>query len=438
MAKKTTFTPTGIDALKSGKLADGETPGLFVEVLGSGKKAFKFSRRLNPTTVVRGTHGTYPAKSIASAREWARGWNEQIEEGSDPRIVEAEAAQAEADAWTLDKAHIEYMKAVEANDHKVNRKGSKRPLKAATIVEKQAIYNRNVTDIIGSRPLLSVTKNDLVAIIKGLGARAPTQANRTGAELKVFFNWCMSLKAQHHEFGLEVNPAASLGELWYAEEPRERWLDEVELPLFLKALAPEPLIYRRALLLFLLTGVRKNELLMAPSTEYRADVGMWVLPGARTKNHEEHPIVLGDWGRSLMATDTAWIIQSRQRDRNGDPAPFAAGWPKIVERIRARMWESVGIKIEHFHIHDLRRTFRSHIDDLVDEALAERMMNHKLRGLIGRYNRNKRAAAMAAGFRAWDEALAQMARDAGVGEALGVPVITKEAAPQATPALQHA
>lgn len=413
MARVQKLNPTTIDSLKSGKMTDPENPGLTIEVLGSGKKTWKYARRLNVATVVRASLGTYPAKSIAAARTWAREMNDQVEAGIDPR--ETERAKADQDAMTVNDAHLLYMAAVARNEHKTNRKNMNRPLKPRSVIEKQAMYDRNVKPVLGSRPLTGVTQDDLVKIIVDMGSRSKVQANRTAAELKVFFNWTLSLRARAHDFKMKDNPASVLGELRYAENERTRWLDHDELPIFLQALAQEEeLHHRRALLLLLLTGTRKRELVEAPSIEFNN--GLWVLPAARAKNHEEHPMQLGPWGCSLMTTNSKWIIASPKLE----DGPMANGWEKVCLRVENRMSKIAGRTIEHWTLHDLRRTMRSHIDDLVDEAVAERMINHKPGGLVARYNRNKRAAAMADGFAKWEATLAAMAIKAGVGDALGV------------------
>src|SRR5690349_8344276 len=87
MARKSTpLTPAAIDFLCTGKLEDPLTPGLSIEVLGTGKKRWRFRRRLPASTaIVKLSLGLFPAYSIASAREWAGKLNEQIEAGIDPR-----------------------------------------------------------------------------------------------------------------------------------------------------------------------------------------------------------------------------------------------------------------------------------------------------------------------------------------------------------------
>jgi hypothetical protein len=445
MAKKLTFTPTGFDSLKAGKLADAENPGLFLEVLGSGKKQFKYSRRLNPTTIVRMTFGSYPAQKIANAREWAQGLSNYVEQGIDPRVVEREAkaaqeaqeaedaAQAAALAnvkvMTLNDAHALYMEAVERNEHKVTYSVNTHPLKPQTIADKLYSYTGYIQKPLGERPLASITDEDLEDIVLSITARgSKVQANRVACELKVFFNWVVSRRARPHKFGIKVNPAAQLHELWNGQSIRTRHFARDELVVFLKAITKEDLVHRRALLILLLTGCRKMNVLNAPMSEIKD--GYWTIPEDRTKGRMEHQIKLGPWLTELMKSDSEWLIPSHIAEDRG----MIHGWSRVTQRVTERMDEIEGKGRKRWVLHDLRRTFRNHIDTLVDdERTAELMMNHKVRGIVARYNSNRREDQTAAGFLAWENMVAQMAREAGVANRLGVPTVTTKVAPQSTP-----
>jgi hypothetical protein len=68
VTKKITLTPASIDALKIGKLADLQTPGLLIEGLSSGKKIWKYRRRIVEGGVINERLGLYTVHTIADAR----------------------------------------------------------------------------------------------------------------------------------------------------------------------------------------------------------------------------------------------------------------------------------------------------------------------------------------------------------------------------------
>jgi integrase len=445
MSKKLTFTPTGFENLKSGKLPDHENPGLFLEVLPPtktkpvGKKQFKYSRRLNPTVVVRMTFGSYPAQKIADARTWAQAINASVEQGIDPREAKRvekaqeaeEAAQAAIPTITLNAAHALYMEAVDDNTHKVNYSTNAHGLKQRTIDDKRYLYEGYAGRTLGERPLASITEEDLEDIIFTIAKRKrKVQANRVACELRIMFKYFMSRRARPHGFNLKVNPAAQLHELWYPQSVRKRRFERDELMVFLKAVAREELVYRRAFLILLLTGCRKLEVVACPMAEVKG--GFWTLPETRTKNREEHKIMLGPWLSALMSCDGDWLIPSPYVKDRG----LVDGWSRFTQRVTRTMDEIEGKGRERWTLHDLRRTFRTNIDVLVDDRrTAELMLNHKIKGIEGVYNSNKRAAETAAGFLAWEKMVAEMAVEAGVADALFVPTVTTTVAPRSTPIL---
>ena len=69
MSKKLNLTPSTIEALRSGSIADPHTPGLLIEALSSGKKVWKYRRRVSGSAVsLKERLGLYPGHTIADAR----------------------------------------------------------------------------------------------------------------------------------------------------------------------------------------------------------------------------------------------------------------------------------------------------------------------------------------------------------------------------------
>ncbi|UIJ44740.1 integrase arm-type DNA-binding domain-containing protein [Sphingomonas cannabina] len=411
MGRKVALTPASIDALQKGLLADLLTPGLAIEVLASGKKRWRFRRLVAGTkTIVTMFGGLFPARTIADAREWARGLNEKVEAGTDPRIaLREEKARAE---MTVARAHGLYMVAV--REGRSSR--AKRPNKPRTIKDKLDIYNRDIAPKLAKRSIYEVTETDLIKLIEAKGKVAKIRANRLAAELKVFFGWAASLRGL--EVGLEVDPSRRLGDLRFPETERSRNLSLLELEWFLTALVDEPRWVQRGMLLWLLTAARISELVKAKSAEV-VD-GVWTIPSPRVKNSFAHTIALGPWGRTLMQSNHEWIF----------PAPRADGprnnsvWYKARDRVRARMAALAGQPIERFTPHDFRRTARSNTKRLkVDYETAEAMLNHVKKGLERTYDQYALEEEKRAWFLAWEQEVAAIAKRAGVAEALGVPEI---------------
>jgi integrase len=398
-----------LDALSSGHLADPLTPGLHLVVLSSGKKVWKYARRISRSgQLVRLSGGQFPAWSIAAARDWARKLNEEVEVGIDPRQT---AREAEARAsMTVAKAHGLYMRAV--REGRSSR--AKRPNKPRTISDKLEIYERDIAPKLASRIIYEVGENDLIKLVDAKGKVAKVRANRLAAELKVFFGWAASLRGL--EVGLETDPSTRLGDLRFPETARSRKLSLLELEWFLRALVDEPRHFQRGMLLWLLTAARISEVARARSEELVN--GVWTIPGGRAKNSVPHSIALGPWGRALMQSDHEWIFPAERVDgpRNNSV------WYKARDRVRARMAEIAGHPIERFTPHDFRRTARSNTKRLqVDYETAEAMLNHVKKGLERTYDLYEMDEEKRAWFLKWEHEVAAIAKRAGAADALGVP-----------------
>jgi len=193
-------TPSLLDGATSGHILDSATPGLMLDVLPSGKKRWKYRRRLPGTDrIVKMRLGPYPTHSIAAARAWAATINSDVEAGIDPR--EALRAEQGRAAMTVARAHQLYMEAA----HEGRSSRAKRPNKPRTIREKLEVYRRDVKPVLGARSIHDVTEADLVRLVMAKGKVAKIRANRLAAELNVFFGWAASLRGM--EVGLESNPA---------------------------------------------------------------------------------------------------------------------------------------------------------------------------------------------------------------------------------------
>lgn len=408
MVRRVTLTPASVDALLNGYLVDPQTPGLWIEAGARGRKTWRYRRRLSNGGVVKLTLGRYPAFSIAAAREWAANLNSKVETDVDPRMLAAE--EIERAQLTVAFAHERYMAAV--REGRASR--AKKLNKPRTIADKLAIYNCDIGPKLANKLMFDVTEEDLTKLVLAKGRSARVRANRLAGELKVFFGWASSLRGK--EIGLSSNPAARLTDLKFPEDPRSRILSLDEIGWFLRAVALEPRVYQRGMLLLLLTAARISEVIFARRAEYRE--GVWTIPQGRTKNGRSHRIALGPWGQSLMRTNGTWMFPSDRVD--GPRAP--CGWYKARNRVLKRMSWFAGRTIEHWTPHDLRRTARSNTRRLkVDFETAEAMLNHSKQGLERIYDGYDLDDEKRAWFLAWENEIAMIARSVGTAWALGVP-----------------
>lgn len=345
MEKPTNLSPSRIEALPEGKHPDALVPGLCVIVSASGKRIWHFRRRVARSgKIVTLRLGGFPAHSIGAAREWASTLNEATERGVDPR---EERRIEKAMAMSVAEAHATYMGAMHLGDRK--------RLKPRTLYDKQAIFRRDIAPRLGTKILAELTEDECWDAVYDKAKTSKVRANKMAGELSCFLRWCSSREGQMDGIALKAHPAPTLNSNWFATgaKANKRFLSEDEIKLLFRALVAEKLVYRRGILLLLLTAARRNELFGAVASEISE--GLWTLPEERSKSGLANYVALGPWGCRLAQTNHEWLFPSRRTD-----GPQLNGWFKARDRVHARMEDFAGRKIARWHFHYLRRTFRSH------------------------------------------------------------------------------
>lgn len=150
-----------------------------------------------------------------------------------------------------------------------------------------------------------------------------------------------------------------------------------------------------AVWLLLALCVRKMELLLARWTEFDLERGVWSLHPSRTKMNQsieiplEAPVLRWLEEIQVFSCNSEYLLPARRlihmkggvprRNRFGHISPDT-----LTVALRRLPLDD----IEHFTVHDMRRTARTHMAALgVDRFVAERALNHKVRDVEGVYNR---------------------------------------------------
>ena len=104
-----------------------------------------------------------------------------------------------------------------------------------------------------------------------------------------------------------------------------------------------------------------------------------------------------------LALDSDWVLPARKMQ--------SRMLPTICESTIGVAMQLGKVKhgLPHFTTHDFRRTARTHLAALgVDPHVAERCLNHKLKGVEGIYNRHDYFAERKAALEGWGQLLEQL------------------------------
>lgn len=264
------------------------------------------------------------------------------------------------------------------------------------------VYRKDIASIIGELAIDKVNPRDIRAIINRIAeSDRPTVANDALMYCKQMFRHAVKLDLR------QTNPAEafSVGDAGGAEQSRSRALSLEELGKVFKCLRENKDQFTRenylAVALLVTLGVRKGELIAAKWGEFDLNSALWDIPTGRSKTGVaitvSLPKIAVDWLKELeiRACGSEYVFPSRRASKRrgyiSDDTLNHALAKLFGQKVRpgeppANKMGEVGI--EHFTIHDLRRTCRSLLAELkVPGHVAERCLNHKLKGVEGIYDR---------------------------------------------------
>lgn len=141
--------------------------------------------------------------------------------------------------------------------------------------------------------------------------------------------------------------------------------------------------------LLLVLGVRKGELIAAKWEEFDVDAALWNIPEERSKTGVAisiplPPVAVG-WLEELYlrACGSEFVFPNRRASKR-----FGHISPDTLNAAVNKLFDQNKLAVDHFTIHDFRRTCRSLLASAgVPGHVAERCLNHKIKGVEGIYDR---------------------------------------------------
>ena len=326
----------------------------------------------------------YADLSLAEAREQAVEAQKAIRSGVDP--VEARKREEQVTIRTVRELFSDWHQELEKR------------LKHPNIPKR--VFEKEIAPSIGHLTLDSVTPMDVRAIVRKVASSGrPAIANDALMYLKQLFNHAIKLGL------LTYNPAAAfnVNDAGGIEKSRDRALTVEELHQVFQVFRDNRECFSRdnylACALLLVLGVRKTELTEAQWSEFDLKGRRWKLSGERSKSGAGIVIPIPPqavvWLEELKirACGSPYIFPSRRSSKrphmgkdtlNRAIAKLFGKEPGKKKQPENRMGD-----IAEFTVHDLRRTCRSLLAAAgVPGHVAERCLNHKLKGVEGIYDRH--------------------------------------------------
>lgn len=264
------------------------------------------------------------------------------------------------------------------------------------------VYKKDLAPLFGELKISRVTPMDIRAAIDRLVKDGrPSIANDALMYSKQLFRHAIRLNL------ITYNPAEAftVHHAGGIEKSRSRYLTLKEIEIVFRVFRENPVQFTRenylAIALLLSTGVRKGELIAARWDEFDFDKSIWHLPDHRSKTGVAIAIPLAPevmvWLEELKirACGSNYLFPSRRVSKRREYISDDTLNHALAKLFGMKVQPGLNPEnkmgaagIEHFTIHDLRRTCRSLLAAAgVPGHIAERCLNHKLKGVEGIYDR---------------------------------------------------
>ena len=330
------------------------------------------------------TLGQFPYLSLADAKAEAAIQKRDINAGSDPLIVRQRIK--EQSIKVVDDLFNDWFES-----DLVKR------LKHPHIP--QRVYRNDIKPAIGEIPIDQVNARDIRAIVQKIAQERPTTANDALMYLKQLFRHGIKLDL------LGNNPASAftVSDAGGVELSKDRALTFPEIEKAFKLFKANAMSFTRdnylACAMLVTLGLRKSELCCAMWNEFELDKALWHLPEGRSKTGAPITIPLPrqamEWLNELKirSCGSAYVFPARRTSSKPH-----MGNDTLNRAISKLFGREPGRKVQPpnlmgdmllFTPHDLRRTFRTlAASQGVPGHVAERCLNHKLKGVEGIYDRH--------------------------------------------------
>lgn len=381
------------DPKKRQAIFDESTTGLCLLVTPRGRMTFTLVARGprvdgKPGKQVWREVGSYPAMTLAVAREKAREGLVRLKAGLDPfpPVVEPEKPE------TFNEVADNFLK------RHVKKEGQGEPeLRSAKNIERQIdVFFRPKW---GNLPFADIKRSDVAKVLQGIAdERGPVMADRALATLSKLF------KLQTQFMPDEWQPPLMVGMRKTKASARERQrvlCDQDNADRDLRLVwdaAGKSGSFGTFVRVLLLTGQRRAKVAAMRWADISPD-GVWTIP--------TEPGEKGNAARIKLPKLALEIIRG-QSEIEGNPYVFAArakkhiaGFGPLKAKLDAKVREaSGGEEIEPWQLHDLRRTAKSLMQRAgVRPDHSERVLGHAIDGVEGVYDRHSYADEKATALR---------------------------------------
>lgn len=386
----------------------GPPKGLYLVIQSGGAKSWAFRYRFRNKTRKLTLSKGYPALTLAAARAEAESKQDELDNGMDPAIIQAEE-EAQQTPNSFESVAEEWIS-----------RHVKPNTREKSLREFQRILDADVLPKWKHKLITEITRPDILKLLDRIVDRnAPIVANRTHEVIRGLFNW--SLDRGY----ITASPAAGTKPP-SVERSRDRVLDSSELAEVWNA--ADGLGYPNGpfLRFSILTAQRRGEVATMRWPDVDLEKAVWTLPAEQTKSGRTHDVQLSRAAIELLTAlprfkyvdddgeehdgEFVWTTTSGQKPISGFSKQKERIDTEILERRRVAA-KRAGLdadkmkNLTDWTVHDLRRTAATHMAEAnVPPHVLAAILNHtagSTMGVTSIYNRFRYTEERRTALEAW-------------------------------------
>jgi integrase len=385
-----TWLKKNLDRERSVQHVEADQDGLSVRVSPKGKLTFQMRFRYNGKQA-RLDLGSYPNMSLKEARIELQKMKGILESGHDPRIYKKIELHKIADAITFETLFREWHQKYSIH----NKKNAEQNLRS---------FELYVFPRLGGIPAEQITLHMWLDLLEEQFKHSPSITDRILTNAKQCLDWAINRKL------IEQNPIRHITgkrDLNIRKNKTNRVLSDEELSLIFRICRESRTSLRNVLFfkLCLFYGNRYSELRVARKNEFDFQKNIWTVPSENHKTGESK----GDIVRPIIEEIKPWLHAAINLSNseyvfphdNGKEPMGRSGPTDMPYNFMQFSRKHYGQNMDHWSMHDLRRTARTNFSAFISRDVAELMVGHVMPGEQGTYDYYDYLKEMSHAYKKW-------------------------------------
>ncbi|MBI1450413.1 integrase family protein [Acinetobacter sp. FL51] len=368
--------------------------GLSVRISPKGKIVFQYRYRFDGKAK-RLDLGTYPLLGLKDARAKVHKYKIELDQGKDPMQLKLKGESDYLKQLTVNEICDLWFNTIAVN--KVSKKDDHRA------------FEIHVYPKIGRRICDDVSLQEWSELLFEITANAKSVAVKVLGNLRMILRWgCIHGKLKHQP--IQHLRASDLN---VKKVKRTRYLSEQEIfwvvhsSLRSNAISPKN---KAIIIMLLFYGCRVSELRLAKKSDFDFREMIWCIP---PENHK-----MGDrTHKPIIRPIIPQIVPFIQYVFSLSPDSCEYAFPNLKGKVYTKLEKSFqttipsyvnenvrkrfDVQMQHWTMHDLRRTMRTHISELAPPHICEIMLGHGLPAVWGTYDLHEYLEEQAQAYEKW-------------------------------------